>query len=585
MLQDKKQIGSPYSYYQAYENRYPKQVVLHSSWWIILGFRLFATVYLIFGLYYFHWRLTYSLNPEQILFSWLLLIAEAFSFLGSLLIFFNYGMRGEVRSHRAAKKKSDIGALKHNEEGAPITIDVFICTFNEEVGLVQTSVRDAKLLCHPDSKGEIKIFILDDGADSPDQRGRKAIKEMAAEEGVEWMCRENNEGFKAGNLQQGFLKTNGDLLVILDADTRVFPTFLEETMGYFRNPQVAWVQSPQWFYDLTPPVGLGDFIWQGHEKSRHVFKKLLNKIRLGEDVFGNDGTLFYQVILYKRNQVNAAFCCGAGSIHRRSALLLSATKRQTTETPLRPFIFHASEDIYTSLHMHADMEKWVSIQHPVPLCRMLSPQNLDEWVKQRTRYAQGSLDIAIKDNPLWKRGLSLGQRICYFQTIYAYLSPLWIVVFLISPLYFFFTQKSPLIAFSFDFFKLFFVFQMLNIIAVTLGTWGLSTTRSNQYYIASWWVMLRSLVAVVMRKKVRFHVTDKSGKTQAGRLHLFPFWTLLLITLLGWGYNLALILGGTHPTYSGFFSNFLWSFYNLYMCSIFVLAAYWPSTDVTPKNT
>jgi cellulose synthase (UDP-forming) len=557
------------SYFRKNEHRFPHPISFSSQPLVRYGFRFVAILYVVFGIYYFYWRLFFSLNPEEILFSWLLLGAEFLSFIGSLLIFFNYGLNGDfdLKPERVQNQ---------SQAGVPLAVDVFICTYNEDVDLVQTTVIEAKNMRHPNPFGKISIYVLDDGADGPELRGRQKMREMAELEGVTWLSRKDNEGFKAGNLQQGFLQSDGDLFLILDADTRVFPNFLEETMGYFEDPKVAWVQSPQWFYDLTPALGLGDFLIRKNKLKWSRVIRLLNKISIGKDVFGNDGALFYQVILHRRNQVNAAFCCGAGSLHRRSSVQEAAERRRRPGEDLRPFIFHASEDIYTSLHMHADSGKWRSVQHPVPLCRMLSPQNLEEWVKQRSRYASGSLDIGFRDNPLWKSGLSIWQRICYFQTIYAYVSPLWLVVFLASPLYFFFTLKSPLTAFSFDFFKYFFVFQMLNIIAVTLGTWGLCTTRSNQYYLASWWIILRSMVAVLLRKKVKFHVTDKSGKSVSGRIHLFPFWILLLLSILGWSYNLALVAGGTHPTYSGFFANVLWSLYNLYMCGIFVLAAYWP---------
>jgi len=57
-------------------------------------------------------------------------------------------------------------------------------------------------------------------------------------------------GFKAGNMRNAMEKTSGDFIVICDADTRIFPTFLVNNLGYFRDPKVAWVQTPQWFFDL-----------------------------------------------------------------------------------------------------------------------------------------------------------------------------------------------------------------------------------------------------------------------------------------------------------------------------------------------
>jgi cellulose synthase (UDP-forming) len=64
---------------------------------------------------------------------------------------------------------------------------------------------------------------------------------------------------KQATLKNAIEKTDGDLFVILDADTRAFPKFLENTTGYFRNEKLAWVQTPQWFYDLTEPARITTF--------------------------------------------------------------------------------------------------------------------------------------------------------------------------------------------------------------------------------------------------------------------------------------------------------------------------------------
>jgi hypothetical protein len=55
-------------------------------------------------------------------------------------------------------------------------------------------------------------------------------------------------------------QTSGDFIVICDADTRLLPTILEHTLGYFRDPDVAWVQTPQWFYDIPEGVALPDWL-------------------------------------------------------------------------------------------------------------------------------------------------------------------------------------------------------------------------------------------------------------------------------------------------------------------------------------
>lgn len=90
---------------------------------------------------------------------------------------------------------------------------------------------------------DYKVHVLDDGR-------RPEMKAVCDQEGANYISRQTNIGFKAGNLRNGLEQTDGDFLIICDADTRVFPTLLSHTLGYFRDPDVAWVQTPQWFFDL-----------------------------------------------------------------------------------------------------------------------------------------------------------------------------------------------------------------------------------------------------------------------------------------------------------------------------------------------
>jgi cellulose synthase (UDP-forming) len=226
--------------------------------------------------------------------------------------------------------------------------------------------------------------------------------------------------------------------------------------------------------------------------------------------------------------------------------------------------------------LHADKEnRWESVQHPDIECKMLSPQDLDSWVKQHKRYAEGSLDIALRDNPLFKKGLTWGQKLCYFSTIWSYFAPFWILVFLISPIIFFFSLELPVRAYSFDFFKYFIPFQVMNTITITLGCWGISTRRGDQYYISSFWFMLQSFFTVVTGKKVKFNVTPKDIQASKNLQHILPHIILIGLTIAGIVYNAFLVLQGTHPTTSGFAANTFWCLFNIGSLSIMIRAAYW----------
>jgi cellulose synthase (UDP-forming) len=593
-------------YFNKFENRKPYEPIPENKLRTLL-FQFCGITVIALGSYYIYWRWAYSLNPDALWFAIPLVIAETLSYISTILIVVNFWSYKDPLKLPPVRYLSDIEDLQERKD-RPLAIDIFIATYNEDVELVRLSIRDTKKMIYPYRDVEIKIFVLDDGRRDGRNPNEQNMKAVAEEEEVGYLTRENNIGYKAGNLKNGLEHTSGDLFVIFDADTRPLPGFLANTSGYFRNKKLAWVQTPQWFYDTTKAEKFNVVLKRKFNFSNKYANRLIDflfgKFEINEDIFGNDPRLFYDVILRKRNFYNAAFCCGAGSLHRREAVMSLAVKDfakgiKKNEEDLAeanvngaalilqkkallmkqeiiPFKFHASEDIYTSILLHADQEnKWESLQHPNIECKMLSTQDLNSWVKQHQRYAQGSLDIAFKDNPVFKKGLTLGQKLCYLNTIWSYFAPLWIIVFLLSPIIFFFTLQLPVKAYSFDFFKHFLPFQIINTITITLGAWGISTKRGDQYYISGFWYMLVSLVSAIMGKKVKFHVTPKNISNGKNIQHIIPHLVIIGLSLLGIGYNAGLLFFGYHPTPSGFSANAFWTIFNILNLSVMVRAANW----------
>lgn len=593
-------------YFNKFEDRKPYRAIPDNKY-RTLFFQFAGIAAIVLGISYLNWRWRFSLNPDAMVFSVTLVTAETLSFLSTALVIFNFWSNKDPERTPPVHFLSEIEDLDGRND-RPVTIDVFIATYNEDVELVRLSIIDAKRMLYPFPDVEVRIYVLDDGKRDGRDPSKENMKVVAEQEGVGYLNRETNIGYKAGNLKNALENSRGDLFVILDADTRPFPEMLVHTTGYFRRKKVAWVQTPQWFYDTTEEEKISSIIIEKYNVTNprlvKLIESLFGRIKANEDIYGNDPRLFYDVILRRRNYYNAAFCCGAGSIHRREAIMSLAVKDfakninklesvlvsehkslreihdQTNELLLTqqitPFRFHASEDIYTSIMLHADTEnKWESIHHPDVECKMLSTQDLNSWIKQHKRYAEGSLDIAFKDNPLFKKGLSWGQRLCYFNTIWSYFAPLWISVFLLSPIIFFFTLQMPVKAYSFDFFKHFIPFQVIDALAVTLGCWGISTKRGDQYYISSFWFMLESLFSVISGKKVKFNVTPKDKRFEKGTRHIIAHAVIIALIVIGVAWNAILLLVGHHPSPSGFAANTFWCIFNVLALSTMIRAAYW----------
>lgn len=594
--------GDPW-YFSRYEQRVPPGSRPPSAA-RDFAFQVLAVLAAVLGAHYVLWRWTSSLNPEALGFSSAIAGAETLAYLGAVLFFLSLWRTQDPEPRLPPATVNEI-LREPLRRDRLIRVDVLVTTCGEPVDLVRLSVADAKRLAYPHPI-VVRVHVLDDGR-------RPAMREMAREEGVGYLARATNVGFKAGNLAHGLQHTDGDLVVICDADTRPFPHLLEETLGYFRDPRVAWVQTPQWFYDVDPGTPLPEWLarrarlgWLGRAAGRAA-EAVVGPVAVGADPLAADPQAFYEIVQRCRNWCNASFCCGAGSIHRREAVMEAALKdlggqvsaavrpfaERVPDPGLRsalsvamaaeaarridvaPYKFHVSEDIYTSIAIHADAARgWRSVYHPRVLTRMLSPQDLLAWSIQRYKYACGTLDIAWRDNPLRRPGLTPWQKVMYGATIYAYLAPLWTVPLLLAPLAFFFAGVSPVRSFDVTFFAHFVPFLAATRLAFLVRSWSVPTWRSEQFHLAAFWLHLRALAHVVTGRPIRFPVTPKTGARRRS-LHLVaPHLALLAATAVGIAYRGAHLSPGLAPAAAAaYVSNVFWSLHNALYFAPFIAAA------------
>lgn len=602
-------------YFSKFESRKSYWPVKENLWRTRI-FQSAGVLTLITGLIYILWRWKYSLNEHALLFSLVLVVAETFSFIG--VFFFIYGLwkNKDAEQLPAPHYLSQIEDLDYRED-RPISIDIFIATINEEAELLRYTIKDAKAVEPPYDDMKISIYVLDDGRRDGRDPGKENIKALCEEEGVIYLTRESNIGFKAGNLQNGIVNSSGDLFVILDADARPFPSFLKNTLGYFRKRRVAWVQTCQWFYDTTEAILLSDYIIRiagiSSVPVKKIIKFLCGNLKTGEDIYGSEPRQFYEVIQRRRNYYNASFCCGAGSVHRREAIMSLALKEFSEgmkksarniiiqkkqigsiqeqvnslvmEAEIIPFAYHVSEDLYTSMKAHSDKkEKWESVMHPYVECKLLSPQDIDSFVKQRTRYAEGSIDIALRDNPLFRKGLSVSQRICYFSSVWSYFSCIWTMIFLLCPIVFLFTHIMPVQCKPIDFFIYFMPFFVTIKITEAAGSWGVSQKRGRQYHICLFWLNFLAIINVLSGKKMKFNVTPKSKQRANPFRYAWPHILIITLTLTGVIVNLDIMTCGDADLLLAFSINGLWGISNCYTLAVFVRAAYWNTNAPEAEN-
>ena len=272
------------------------------------------------------------------------------------------------------------------------TVDVYIPTYNESLQVVMDTVLAAQELEYPEDK--ISIYLLDDG-------GRQEFAAFAARAGVGYIAREEHNHAKAGNLNHAMQLTDSELICVFDCDHIPTAGFLQSTVGGFCVDQgLSMLQTPHYFYSQDP------------------FER---NLAVG-DGLPREGELFYGPVQKGNDFWNATFFCGSCAVIRRAAL--DEVGGFAVET--------VTEDAHTALKMQR--KGWRTAFLGLPLAAGLATERLSLHIGQRARWARGMTQILRLDNPMFGRGLTLAQRLCYLNAALHFMFPLPRVVFLTAPL-------------------------------------------------------------------------------------------------------------------------------------------------------
>lgn len=634
--------------------------------WMI---RLIVVISLVLGIYYATWRWTSSINWSAWWIGVPLVLAETYSLVDSFL----FGATVWRLKQRGAAPPPPPGA----------TVDVFITTYNEPVELVQATARAARDIEHPH-----ETWILDDGA-------RPEMQAAAEEEGVGYITRSTDwedrpRHAKAGNLNNALFATQGEFLLILDADQVPDPSILDKTLGWFRNERVALVQTPQWFTNVpeTDPLGsqaplfygpiqMGKDGWNAaffcgsnavlrrealmqlgvvgyvkglrrvlrrtlkaaedvlrkarREAARHegqqaaigALDEVAGAVRLARQELAAGEPSSEVTYRFQRRAeaasssvVNADLAAlrsdleairqlptdaGAeldipvideaalGQLAQRSwsplgamesvqALLRSVDVDRSDEAqPVMPLAtISVTEDMATAMRLHG--LGWETVYHHEILAFGLAPEDLGTMLQQRLRWAQGTLQVLLRENPLVQRGLSWGQRLMYLATMWTYLSGFAAVVYLAAPILYLCVGVSPVTAYGPAFIWHLAPYLVVNQLLFLLVGYGYRTWRGQQYSLALFPLWMRACTTaignVVFRRSLGFVVTPKTRQVGG------PPWRLIRPQLVAMGLLvLAVVVGlirlaaGAAPSAAGTFVNVGWVAYDLVILSVIIDAA------------
>ncbi|HWJ81155.1 MAG TPA: glycosyltransferase family 2 protein [Nocardioides sp.] len=631
--------------------------------------RVIALLSLSAGTAYVGWRWLFSVNWTYWWIALPLVVAETYALVDGYLF--------AVTIWRMKRR----GAAPPPPPGA--TVDVLITTYNESVDMVMATARAAKAIAHPH-----ETWVLDDG-DRPDMRAAaEALGVGYITRSADWRDRPRHA--KAGNLNNALFQTTGEFLLILDADQIPEPEILDHTLGWFTDPEVALVQTPQWFSNVTE-----------------------------SDPLGSQAPLFYGPVQQGKDGWNAAFFCGSNAIIRREALMqlgitgyvreveeavrdslrasgrildraarsvrktrpetaaalaaaragvrtarreldagepvadvtyrfqqqLAAASRAAVDedlagikadlaaiaelpieadeelglevvdeealdrladrdwTPLgairsvselmrgvdvglegeaQPVMpmatISVTEDMATCMRLHT--QGWRTVYHHEVLAHGLAPEDLGTMLQQRLRWAQGTLQVLLKENPLTVPGLKFGQRLMYFATMWSYLSGFAALAFLLAPVFYLTMGVLPVHAYGLTFLMFFTPYFLLNQALFFVVGYGVKTWRGHQYSLALFPIWIRATVTAVANvwfgRKLGFVVTPKErteGGTRFPARLIWPQLTIMVLLVAAVVVGVVQLVRGEDVTFIGVAVNTVWVAYDLVVLSVIIQAA------------
>jgi len=477
--------------------------------------RILVLAFVLVGLWYLHWRPS-SFNPEAPAFSWLIYGAEVFGFGCALLYIFMCWALTRRRPPPAP-------------EG--LRVAAFIPTINEPVELVRRTLLAAKRMKYPH-----ETWLLDDG-------NRPEMRALAEELGCRYLARTENAHAKAGNLNNALRHCDADYIAIFDADHAPAPGFLEDTLGFFTDERVAFVQTPQDFYNLD---------------------SFQHRARRGGSLVWNEQSLFFRVIQAGKDRLNSAFFCGSCAVIRRTALDDIGGFATGTVT----------EDIHTSLKLHK--RGWHSVYYTRPLAFGVAPSTAIPFLKQRLRWGQGAMQMWRREGILFTRGLTLAQRLSYLATMLAYFEGWQRAIFYLAPVVVLTTGVMPIAAFDYEFLLHFIPYYLLTFWAFEEVARGYGRSiLTEQYNMMRFAVFIAATFGFFLRR-LRFIVTPKTmGAADATRRSLWPQYLVLALNAIAIPVGIVMHFRGSDLPLGALIANVMWAAITLGLAGAVVKFALW----------
>lgn len=335
---------------------------------------------------------------------------------------------------------------------------------------------------------EHDTWVLDEGDD-------EAVKALCERLGVKHFSRFGKEHYntaegkfakktKGGNHNAWYDAHGNEYDIVAQIDTDFIPkkSFLQKTLGYFRDPSVAWVGTPQIY---------------GNTESSFIAKGA------AEQTFS-----FYGPIMRGMAGMDTAMLIGANHVIRVRAL-----------QEVDHYSAHITEDLLTGMKLHA--HGWKSVYVPEALAVGEGPSTWKAYFAQQKRWAYGCMHILFQHSPRLTFRMS-ARRASYYLLIqqHYFMGVAMLLSIVCLSLYYLFGTVTTDMR-LYEFLPLY-----VGILFLTLAM-SISTQKYNvrpktekgfmfaaaYLNFAVWPIFLMSFFQLFKRKKLVFKVTPKGKQT------------------------------------------------------------------------
>ncbi|MBW3582099.1 MAG: glycosyltransferase [Euryarchaeota archaeon] len=325
-------------------------------------------VSVIAGFLVYSWTVSIPKVPDdQRWLSYILFAAEAGG-LGLIVVFSFYSLDAATRKRWTRRPEIVPWDPKLTPKAAFV-----VPIFNEPVELVEQTLAHLVRQEYPDDR-----YVVVCADDSTDPEVRQGVEEACRRLGVWHVTREDRRGFKAGaiNHVERLLPEDIELISVIDADYWVAPAYLRSVVGYFTDPALSFVQTPQ------------DY--------RNVEESFLTRRYKRAEAY------FYHGIMPSRNEQNTIIFCGTMGILRREAMRQVGGFAED----------QICEDAEISVRLAAD--GWKSLYVDRTFGRGLMPAVFESYKKQFYRWAFGNVRILFtRTGTILRSRMSVRQKFDY----------------------------------------------------------------------------------------------------------------------------------------------------------------------------